>query len=265
MIVFTDLDGTLLEEDGALAPVAAAQIARLRARGIPVVPLTSKTRRELEEWLALLDSGGAGAFENGAGIVLRERETGNGQIFRKGKREVEILPAAVPVRELRLALDALRRRTRLPLLSFEEIPDSDWTRLTGLSLGDAPAARAREFDLPFLAPEGSGEALSAAALPPRMRRTRGGRFWHLSGRHDKGDALRLLTARLGGGPTIGLGDAPNDAPFLRLVDRAILVPRAGGVDATLAALVPLARRAPAPAGAGWAAAVEAALGESEAA
>ena len=254
MIVFTDLDGTLLEEDGRLGPEAADAVRGLARRGIAVIPLTSKTRPELDTWLAVLDAGHAGAFENGAGI-LREN----------GDRRVETLSAAVPVRRLRLALDALRRQSGLSLPSFEEIPDGEWTRLTGLPLADAAAARAREFDLPFLGPDEVSTALVSAELPREIRLTRGGRFWHLSGRHDKGDALRALRLRLGGGPTIGLGDAPNDAPFLRLVDRAILVPRGGAVDARLAALVPGAFHAPAPAGAGWAVAVRSALESLEAA
>ena len=243
LVIFTDLDGTLLEEDGSLSPEARAAVGALWARGIPVVPLTSKTRLELERWIAVLDAGGAGAFENGAGI-LREGRT-------------EVLPGARPTRDLRAALDDLRRQTRLPLVTFEEIPDAELTRLTGLPPTEAALAREREFDLPFLAPAEASAALSFASLPPGIRLTRGGRFWHLSGLHDKGDALRLLAARLGGGPTIGLGDAPNDAAFLRIVDLPVLVPKKAGLDAGLRAALPNAAVAPAPGGAGWSAAVQA--------
>lgn len=241
-IVFTDLDGTLLEEDGSLSPVARDALKALRDRGIPVVPLTSKTRAELTVWLAALDAGGAGAFENGAGILF------------DGKNEM--LPGAVAARDLRPVLEALRGKTGLPLFPFEEIPDAAMANLTGLDPREAAAAREREFDLPFVAPADAAERLSRAALPPGIRLTRGGRFWHLGGAHDKADALRVLAERLGGGPTVGLGDAPSDAGFLGAVDRAVLVPRSAvGVDAVLAAAVPGAEVAPACAGAGWAAAV----------
>ena len=127
--------------------------------------------------------------------------------------------------------------------------------LTGLSPAEAAAAREREYDIPFVAPEEAAEQLHRASLPTGLRLTRGGRFWHLSGAHDKADALRVLLARFGGGATVGLGDAPNDAAFLLAVDRAVLVPRASGVDTALAGRVPGAVVAPAPAGAGWAGAV----------
>lgn len=240
-IVFTDLDGSLLEEDGSLSREARDVLAELRERDVPVIPLTSKTRRELEAWLGVLDAGDAGAFENGAGILF--------------ERECEILSGAVPAPDLRPVLDALRRKTGLPLFSFEEIPDAAMAHLTGLSPAEAAAARDREYDLPFVAPVDAADTLSGLPLPPDLRLTRGGRFWHLSGAHDKADALRLLAERLGGGATVGLGDAPNDASFLRAVDRAVLVPRPSGVDPVLADAVPGASVAPAPGGAGWAAAV----------
>lgn len=240
-LVFTDLDATLLEEDGSLSPEARDVLMELRKRDVLVIPLTSKTRRELEAWLCVLGAGDAGSFENGAGIL------------RMGR--AEILPAARPVGVLRTVLEGLRRSTGLPLLSLEEVSDAAMADLTGLNPGEAAAAREREYDLPFVVPEDAADGLAAATLPPDLRLTRGGRFWHLSGAHDKADALRLLVARLGGGATVGLGDALNDAGFLRCVDTPILVPRRAGLDGLLAAAVPAAAVAAAPGGAGWAAAV----------
>ncbi|HSB64667.1 MAG TPA: HAD-IIB family hydrolase [Thermoanaerobaculia bacterium] len=258
LVIFTDLDGTLLEEDGSLSEDACATLGALRTRGIRIVPLTSKTRLELAHWLEVLDSAGAGAFENGAGILTSGiPRAGDRKILRKEEREAEILPAAVPLPELRLALDALRRQTGLPLLSFEEIPDSEWTRTTGLPLEKAAAARAREFDLPFIVSDGAAAAISSTTLPPRVRLVRGGRFWHLSGLHDKADAARRLLELLRPSRTIGLGDAPNDVSFLRIVDHPVLVPTKGGVDGALRAALPDADVAPAPSGAGWSAAVRA--------
>jgi mannosyl-3-phosphoglycerate phosphatase len=245
LVIFTDLDGTLLEEDGSLSGEARAFLGTLSRGDVRVVPLTSKTRAELERWLEVLDSGGAGAFENGAGILRKEG--------------TEILPTAIPLRELRAALDALRSQTGRPLFSLEEIPDAEWVRSTGLPLDHAAAARAREFDLPFIVSDGAAAALSSATLPPRVRLVRGGRFWHLSGAHDKADAARRLVELLRPSRTIGLGDAPNDAAFLRLVDHAVLLPGKDGVDATLRAALPGADVAPARGGAGWIAAVGALL------
>ncbi|MBK6404971.1 MAG: HAD hydrolase family protein [Holophagales bacterium] len=242
--VLTDLDGTLLDHGGVLGEDAREAVCELRSRGIPVVPLTSKTEVELREMLRELDLGGIGGFENGAGII--------------SPGGVEVSEKAVGVGRLGQHLADLSSRCGAALTPVSELSVAQIRRITGLPREKVPAMLARRFGLPFLAPEGAEGALAAAAARmPGVRLTRGGLFWHLSGPHGKEDALALLLgAGLVSRPLAGLGDAPNDAGFLARCDIAVLVPQAdGGVEAGLAAAVPLGREAPFPAGRGWAATV----------
>jgi mannosyl-3-phosphoglycerate phosphatase family protein len=248
--VLTDLDGTLLDHGGVLGEAARGAVGELRRRGIPVVPLTSKTEVELRDLLHQFDFGGLGGFENGAGIVS---------------------PGGVAVSEKAVGVDRLGHRLAelsslcgSELTPVSELSVAQIRRLTGLPGAKVPAMLARRFGLPFLAPEGAECGLAAAAARmPGVRLTRGGLFWHLSGPHGKEDALELLLgAGLVSRPFAGFGDAPNDAGFLARCDVAILVPRAtGGVEAGLAAAVPGGREAPFPAGRGWAATVREILRE----
>ena len=143
-------------------------------------------------------------------------------------------------------------------MSIEEIAE-----LTGLSAEAAAQARRREWDEPLViegeADPGTDERLEAAARRLGLRVTRGGRLHHLTGPTDKGEAVRALLRLLPldlHGRTVGLGEAANDLPMLRAVDRPIVMPRRqGGVDATLAAALPDAERARAAGPGGWAAAV----------
>ena len=242
--VLTDLDGTLLDHGGVLGEAARAAICELRQRGIPVVPLTSKTEVELRDLLVKLDAGGIGSFENGAGVV--------------GPGGVVVSEKAVPVAALTARLGELAQLTGLPLTPAVALPTAEVCRITGFSEDRIPAMLARGFGLPFLAPEGAAEVLGRIARRlPATRLTRGGQFWHLSGDHGKEDAVELLLRTgLVSRPLAGLGDAPNDAGFLALCDVAVLVPRASGdADPVLLAAVPARRVAPFPAGRGWAAAV----------
>lgn len=248
--VLTDLDGTLLDHGGVLGEDAREAVGELRRRGIPVVPLTSKTEVELRDLLCQLDLGGIGGFENGAGVV--------------SPGGVEVSERAVEVGRLGEYLAELSSLCGAELTPVSELPVAEVRRITGLPRAKVPAMLARRFGLPFLAPEGAGGGLAAAAARmPGIRLTRGGLFWHLSGPHGKEDALELLlSAGLVSRPLAGLGDAPNDAGFLARCDIAILVPRAdGGVEAGLAAAVPGGREAPFPAGRGWAATVREILRE----
>lgn len=250
--VLTDLDGTLLDHGGVLGEAARAAIGELRRRGVPVVPLTSKTVAELREHLVDLDSGGLGSFENGAGVV--------------GPGGVHVSDKAVPVAGLTARLTELSRLTGLPLTPAAALPTAELCRITGLAGARIPAMLARGFGLPFLAPADAASALQHFATRLQATRlTRGGQFWHLSGDHGKEDAVDLLLrAGLVSRPFVGLGDAPNDAGFLARCDVAVLVPRGSGeVDPVLIAAVPEARLAPFPAGRGWAAAVADLLEELE--
>jgi mannosyl-3-phosphoglycerate phosphatase len=248
LLVFTDLDGTLLT-DGRLTESARGAIDALRVRSIPVVPLTSKTEGELRVWLGTLDSGGVGAFENGAGLV-----TPSGR---------EILPGAVPVGELRELLDGARRRLGLAISTFEELPDATLTAVTRLEGDELSRARTRAFDLPFLASDADVAALGEAlAGMPRVRLVAGGAFWHLLGRHDKADALRHVMRSPGaGGRTVGLGDAPGDISFLKAADVPVIVPGPFGPHPLVREALPRARVAPASGGDGWALAIRAILDE----
>jgi len=249
-IVFTDLDRTLLEPDGRLDQEAAGAVARLRALRVPVVPLTSKTELELREWLYLLDAGGVGVFENGAGLL-----TPGG---------VEMPPGAVPLARLAEIFEALRQLIGPDLVPLGDLTDEELTQRTGLSGESLRQARARAWDFPFLAPDEAGTAVTTAVGDiPGVRLLKGGSFWHLCGRHDKGDSVPLVAALFARpGRTVGLGDAPNDAGFLGLVDVPVLIPGPVGVEARLGGAFPKARIAPRPYGRGWAAAVHAILDEA---
>ncbi len=248
-VLFTDLDGTLLDTGGRLGARAEKTLARLRALGVPVVPMTSKSERELRAWLEILEAGGVGVFENGAGLVTPEG--------------VEILPSAVPVARLRGILDRVARRSGIRVVPLDELTDASLQALTGLSADAVTHARCRAWDLPFLAPEGGDDALEEElGRLENVRLVRGGIFWHLCGRHDKADAVTRLRELFGRpGRAVGLGDAPNDAGFLAAVDVPVVVPGETGPEARLMAALPGVRVAPTPGGAGWAAAVDALLEE----
>ncbi|MFI5181638.1 MAG: HAD-IIB family hydrolase [Thermoanaerobaculia bacterium] len=251
--VLTDLDGTLLEGDGSLGAEAKRVVASLRVRGVPVVPMTSKTEAELREWLTALDAGGFGSFENGAGVVTPGGTT--------------IHPGALPVARLREILEEVRGATGVDAPAIDEIPRPELARLTGLTGRALETALRREYDLPFLPPAGGKEKIQRVLEGcEEIRLTAGGIFWHLTGPHDKGDGARTLLAKVARpGLVIGLGDAANDIGFLSIADVPVLVPGPSGVAPALRAAFPRARIAPSCAGTGWARAVEGLLEEEGAA
>jgi mannosyl-3-phosphoglycerate phosphatase len=261
MVFFTDLDGTLLGHDDYDWRPAARALEMLRRRRIPLVLVTSKTRAEVRPLLTKLrrrepfvtENGGAVYFPDGyfPFRIRNERPAGAGW---------RCVAFGVPRRLLLAALRRAARQAGAKVRPFAEMEAREVAGLTGLSLREARLAMQREFDEPFVLREEARAAwprLRRAIRDQGLRATRGGRFFHILGRNDKGAAVRKLKTwfrRLGRGPirAVGLGDSPNDVALLRAVDVPILVARPGGrYDRETLAAVPRARRAGGVGPAGW--------------
>ncbi|AEB10844.1 mannosyl-3-phosphoglycerate phosphatase [Marinithermus hydrothermalis] len=263
LVVFTDLDGTLLDPTTYRADAARPALAALQARGIPVVFCSAKTRAELEVHRQALGVTDPFIAENGGAIFIPEGYFPfplEGAAARDG---YQVLELGLPYPEIRRRLKAIEARLGLPVRGFGDLTPQEVAARTGLSLEAARRAQAREYD-ETLVLEGSPdevrrilEAIQAAGL----RWTHGGRFYHATGPSDKGRAVRILTAlfRKAFGPvyTVALGDGPNDRPMLEAVDRPILVEKpTGGWEA-----MPLAglQRVRGVGPVGWRRAIEALL------
>jgi mannosyl-3-phosphoglycerate phosphatase len=257
-VVATDRDGSLLDRDSYDFAPARPALDALRQGGVPLVLCSSKTRAEMEPLAVAIGVPGPLVVENGGAVVAL-----SGSVLVLGTtrgRLMKMLPA--------VASEAGVRVRSFAAMSVEEV-----AALTGLPADRAQLAMRREYDEPFVVEWPSGNDLEREARLDRAARahgvrvTRGGRFHHLSGPADKGDALCAIVRGMPGGPggdVVGLGDAPNDLSLLLAATRPILMPGPDGfVDAFLAAGLPEAERAPGPGPAGWAAAVLAVLwGES---
>ncbi|MEN6467293.1 MAG: HAD hydrolase family protein, partial [Syntrophaceae bacterium] len=68
MIIFTDLDGSLLDHEDYSFEAARPSIERIKRLGIPLVMTTSKTRREVELLQREMGMSAPMIVENGGGI-----------------------------------------------------------------------------------------------------------------------------------------------------------------------------------------------------
>jgi mannosyl-3-phosphoglycerate phosphatase len=267
VLVVTDLDGTLLDDGHYGYDAARPALEALRARDARLVIATSKTRAEVGPLAAGLGLPAASVVENGGAVVVPAGFFAGDAPAARGPDAVIELGTAR--RALLEALAGISRETGIALRGFHEMEVEEIARLTGLAADAAARAAEREYDEPFVLDDPAHlPAVAAAAQGRGLRVTRGGRFHHLTGTTDKGRGLSVVLGALerrGDRPfTIGLGDAPNDLPFLRLVDRPVIVPRPGSQpDADLAQALPGALRAPAPGPVGWNAAVLALLAEQD--
>ncbi|MGH9162740.1 MAG: HAD-IIB family hydrolase [Vicinamibacteraceae bacterium] len=283
MIIFSDLDGSLLDEATYGWEAARPALDAVRRRSIPLVLASSKTRAEMVSLASDLGlTGDSGLrdpliIENGGGLLLSADSAV--ELWPDGISTDDgwLVALGTPVAALRDALMAIADECGVRVRGFSTMTDDEIAALTSLSRDAIAPARQREFDEPFvltdvrepldIETERYHEALKCvqqAAKGRGLRVTHGGRLLHLTGDVDKGRAAALVLrwyAETGAVPvSAALGDSPNDLSLLQLVDQPIIIPRQNGrPDPDLMRALPHATVAPAPGPAGWNHAVQALL------
>jgi mannosyl-3-phosphoglycerate phosphatase len=250
MVVFTDLDGTLLDRNTYSFQPAEPALQRLRDLQVPVVFLTSKTFQEVDLWRTRMDNHSPFAVENGAVVYA---PIGNpslpGDAVQRGE-SYEMVEFGVNYHDLTLWLKWAARESGCRIRGFADMTAEEISNECELPIEQAVLAKTRQYDEPFRLIKGDPESLRRSIERRGLKLTRGGRFFHVTGHNDKADAVLLLVEayrKLGPVRTIGLGDGPNDAGFLNLVDFPILLDSPAAAD--LQNRIPRARIAPAgPAG-----------------
>jgi mannosyl-3-phosphoglycerate phosphatase len=230
-VVFSDVDGTLLSEEGwALPPAKLRDILG----GRPLVLASSRTLRELVLLQRTLGIDAPVVAENGAVIALTRRPTPEwGEERVIGRRTLY-------VQRLGRAAHQLQRRVReaadeagVFVRFADEMPTAELARLGIGSRGAfARAVRAREASVLLTLPAMDDATLSRwhHALDARsIIVSAGGRWACAVGAGDKGRAAKLVHLYMGwSGATLGMGDDSNDEPLLTAVDHAVVVRRPDG-------------------------------------
>jgi mannosyl-3-phosphoglycerate phosphatase len=246
LVVFSDLDGTLLSHHGYDWRPAAPAVEALRRRAIPLVLTSSKTRREIEAWRSRLGNTDPFISENGGALWMPSGWLDHAPADAEPVGDRWRIGFGVSYPAVRQALPTIAGRLGVGLRGFGDMTPAEVAERTGLSDRDVGDVMAREYDEPFVParPLTSAEetTLEALAAEAGLSVTTGGRFLHLLGGCSKGTAARRLLELLGHPRAVAVGDARNDLDLLEIADEAIVVARPDGShDPALQAALPRAR------------------------
>jgi mannosyl-3-phosphoglycerate phosphatase len=260
LIIFTDLDGTLLNQEDYDYTPALGMLEQLKQKRIPVIPVTSKTRAEVEGLRQEIGLKDPFIVENGSAVFIPRGD--RRFVFSEANQEddyyLELLGCTYA--EAREGLRAVAGDLGESLRGFGDLSETEIQSLTGLPLEEVKLAKTREFTEPFVTPHHlpTGK-IERAAAKYNFRVLVGDRFSHLIGSNaGKGRAVKWLMetyqpAEAEKLVTVGLGNSPNDLEMLETVDIPIVIASRKGVHPGLATKG--WQIAPSPGSQGWAEAV----------
>lgn len=260
LLIFTDLDGTLLDHDTYDFSPALPALKALRAAQVPLILCSSKTFAEMQYWCKRLNLVHPFVAENGGALFIPQNYFDQPVATAADRDEHHLILTGAGYSILRAALVEIAERADLPLTGFGDLTVEQIAARTDLTFAQARLAKMRDADEPFFINCDYGESevarLQSEAGRQGLRVTRGGRFFHLTGDSDKGVAARRLIELYQAALqqpicTAGLGDSLNDLPLLQTVDVPILVRKKNGaIDENVLAQVK-AKLITKPGPAGW--------------
>jgi mannosyl-3-phosphoglycerate phosphatase len=234
-LIFTDLDGSLLDHHSYSFKPAVEMLEKLESKGIPVIPITSKTMAELLPLRKLLNNNHPFIVENGAAIYIPQ-----GYFLKQPEK-------AKSVDNFWVIENAASRKNWLELLHsnsdefageyqtfdsiFQQHGDEGIADLTGLSSEMAKLANQRNFSEPV---HWTGTAARKKLFINKMQSLgatvlQGGRFLNIGGDTDKGRALLQLEnlylqqAQQNSCETLAIGDSGNDISMLEQASSALII------------------------------------------
>lgn len=233
-IIFTDLDGTLLDYHTYSYQAALPVLNFIKQREIPLILVSSKTRRELIHYQNELELTGLPfVVENGSAIYTLadyfislggSDVSGDYNRYKLGKTYNEIEQILIKISgEYNYTIRGFHNSTK------EEIG-----KITSLSDNELQMAMNREFSIPLFYDPAAENILKEEINKYNLHILYGGRFMHLLGKVDKGKAVEMIMQgyrkRLDQNElySIALGDSLNDFAMLKAVNYPILVKKHDG-------------------------------------
>ncbi len=235
-IIFTDLDGTLLDHMTYSFEKALPALQRIKEKNIPLIICSSKTRSEIEYYRKKLSNDHPFISENGGGIFIPKDYFKFGVMSSEFGVEKEdqylVIRLGAKYTDLRKAIDELRAEG-FEVKGFGDMTVEELSELANMSINEAVMAKERDFDEPFIF-EGRETELQRLfrAITQKGYNYTQGRFYHILGNSDKGKAVSILTEqykrKFNEITTIAIGDSPNDIPMLKEVDFPVVVMKPDG-------------------------------------
>ncbi|UCG10303.1 MAG: mannosyl-3-phosphoglycerate phosphatase [Dehalococcoidia bacterium] len=230
-VIFTDLDGSLLDPFTYSEAVTSTLVASIVDKGIPLIFCSSKTRAEQEVYRRRMGIADPFIVENGGAIFIKRGYFPFAYQYQRVFGDYHVIELGIAYPEIRERLKEISRQHKLTITGFGDMTPAEIAKLTGLDLASAKLAQEREYEESLHLEDRDIDSILPKIAAAGLTWNRGGKLYGVSGGNDKGRATQMLTRlfrqKLGRIKTIGIGDSSNDLPMLAEVDFPVLVQKPG--------------------------------------
>jgi mannosyl-3-phosphoglycerate phosphatase len=225
LVIFTDLDGTLLDRNTFSFEPAQPALLIIQQKGVPLVLSSSKTRAEIEFYRKKLENDHPFISENGGAVFIPKDYFSFQFPYDRETDWFFVLELGIFYPQIIRVLEWIKKETGILIKGFSDMTVKEISSACNLDMKEAELAKKREYDEPFIIEGGEKEIgiVRRKIEEKGMNYVWGGKFHHILGKNDKGKAVEILKElyenQFSSIFTIGIGDGLNDLPMLSVVER----------------------------------------------
>ena len=226
ILIFTDLDGSLLDHNNFEFREIQNFILKCIKNGIKIIPNTSKTKIEIQVFIDQLGQNLPFIVENGAAIHnlnlihSKIKINDNSLVFSRSLSEI------LKQFKKNIPMDFQKR-----CMFLKDMTSIEQMKILGLNKKYLPFALNRDYSMPLVF-DGSREIINEFTRHLKkigMKLHEGGRIYNICDDCSKGKAMTTLIEMLKNElkcktHTIVVGDSPNDISMLNVCDQPCVIP-----------------------------------------
>ena len=232
-VVFTDIDGTLIDLISGKYGESDKLIYTLRENNVPIVLCSAKTfaeQNKIRDDLGLMDPF---IVENGGAIIIPKNyfdfQFDIEQNRIKEEQGYIIIELGESTREIRTKLAEIKKKLKIEFKGVADVSIEELSRLATMPIDYAKRMSEREYGETILQIKKSDIPTFTTSIEKMgIKVIHGGRFFDVTMGTDKGKAVSILINLFRRKyrnqiKFFGIGDSANDASMLKLMDVPMVV------------------------------------------
>ena len=231
-VIFTDLDGTLLDRHTYSFAKARKALNEIRKMKIPLVLCSSKTKAEIEIYRRKLHNNDPFVPEDGSAIYIPENYFSFKFPHDRKEGRYKVIELGMPVHYI-LHFNRFLKFRGIDFIGFNDVTPEYIQAVTNLPKREAVLTKKRSYSEPLILLDKKHEkSLRKIAAQHSLNVLRTGRYFVIVGNTSKGKAIgkliSLFRKKYGKVRSVAFGNSENDFEMLRTVDEGFIVRKSDG-------------------------------------